>query len=413
MQSSIKPQNASLMYQRLHKTDPPPSFKVLSNKDQFLFLKKELQPLLKGMHPSQIHSSKELEDHLEQLTELRMMDIFIGLILKYPSMPHNVADVVNSEYDRRYSPSHLAKHTPEVIPVFCTSDCEHSKKEKEDHTHTEKRQSGFSPYLNAEGDVEYSDMCDECTENSAKDTCKDKKCEKCRCVPEIKYKKFCVTCNELKENKLMLCGYCKQVAYCNVECQKKNWNVHKKYCIPASSACPLRRGQGFPRETGETELGEENKVTPDKESIFAMTLFFTLYEKSEPRKIIGALNGILNRHIPLLPGQSKDEEEMRHVVVMDYGKQVRLIVRSTLTKPYLAMAKAQGIAVQALPYMEYVRKIEGSDGEIIAASSIDMFLPPPDCKNRGEYRKMLRGYLNNQHEYQHLYNGEAAVLLRL
>lgn len=46
-----------------------------------------------------------------------------------------------------------------------------------------------------------------------------------------KYKKECIECKSSLETTLLVCTGCYRVAYDNVECQKKHWNVHTKECL--------------------------------------------------------------------------------------------------------------------------------------------------------------------------------------
>jgi len=41
----------------------------------------------------------------------------------------------------------------------------------------------------------------------------------------------CAQCGKMDDNN-KLCGKCKNVKYCNVECQNANWKDHKKLCVP-------------------------------------------------------------------------------------------------------------------------------------------------------------------------------------
>ncbi len=49
--------------------------------------------------------------------------------------------------------------------------------------------------------------------------------------------KFPISCHMCgkfeKESTLLLCGRCKRVRYCSVECQREEWKVHKTSCTPA------------------------------------------------------------------------------------------------------------------------------------------------------------------------------------
>ena len=42
------------------------------------------------------------------------------------------------------------------------------------------------------------------------------------------YDKWCLYCNKKDVN--LRCGNCKFIYYCDKECQKKSWNIHKKHC---------------------------------------------------------------------------------------------------------------------------------------------------------------------------------------
>ena len=42
------------------------------------------------------------------------------------------------------------------------------------------------------------------------------------------YDTWCVVCD--KKNCTLRCSKCKSVYFCNKECQKKAWSVHKKHC---------------------------------------------------------------------------------------------------------------------------------------------------------------------------------------
>ena len=40
----------------------------------------------------------------------------------------------------------------------------------------------------------------------------------------------CENCSSVIEDRILVCSGCKKVAYCNRQCQKKNWKMHKKSC---------------------------------------------------------------------------------------------------------------------------------------------------------------------------------------
>jgi ankyrin repeat and MYND domain-containing protein 2 len=58
---------------------------------------------------------------------------------------------------------------------------------------------------------------------------------------------FCSTCGDEKPDKK--CSKCKQVQYCDRECQRLHWWLHKKECArlsstPASAPAPIKNGKG-------------------------------------------------------------------------------------------------------------------------------------------------------------------------
>lgn len=50
-----------------------------------------------------------------------------------------------------------------------------------------------------------------------------------RMVREQKYPRCCTTC--ASKLKLLICKCCKSAYYCDKECQKSDWNIHRKNCI--------------------------------------------------------------------------------------------------------------------------------------------------------------------------------------
>jgi flagellar biosynthesis/type III secretory pathway chaperone len=43
---------------------------------------------------------------------------------------------------------------------------------------------------------------------------------------------ICQCCSKISETtKFKRCAQCKEVAYCTVECQKKDWLIHKEFCL--------------------------------------------------------------------------------------------------------------------------------------------------------------------------------------
>jgi hypothetical protein len=67
---------------------------------------------------------------------------------------------------------------------------------------------------------------------------------------------FCSTCGDEKPDKK--CSKCKQVQYCDRECQRLHWSVHKKECARLSSAPGANVNANGKRETiDQAELSEE------------------------------------------------------------------------------------------------------------------------------------------------------------
>ena len=54
-------------------------------------------------------------------------------------------------------------------------------------------------------------------------------------------KKVCGHCHLLSDDKLMKCGDCQAVSYCNAKCQKDGWKLHKHHCKEIKAACMSKR----------------------------------------------------------------------------------------------------------------------------------------------------------------------------
>jgi hypothetical protein len=72
----------------------------------------------------------------------------------------------------------------------------------------------------------------------------------------------CAHCGE-QEAVLRLCGNCRSVVYCDVECQRANWREHKKFC-------KLRNPGYFDKSQGDkihwfTELIKESRPEASEE----------------------------------------------------------------------------------------------------------------------------------------------------
>lgn len=67
---------------------------------------------------------------------------------------------------------------------------------------------------------------------------------------------FCSTCNEEKPDKK--CSKCKEVQYCDRECQRLHWFIHKKECArPKESSVAGQVTTGAKNEIDQGELSEE------------------------------------------------------------------------------------------------------------------------------------------------------------
>jgi len=51
---------------------------------------------------------------------------------------------------------------------------------------------------------------------------------KSHCKEKYKISDKCFLCG--KVDNLKKCGICKRVYYCSIDCRKKEWKTHKKYC---------------------------------------------------------------------------------------------------------------------------------------------------------------------------------------
>jgi len=73
---------------------------------------------------------------------------------------------------------------------------------------------------------------------------------------------LCGTCNEVGGKK---CQNCKSVYYCNRECQKLNWSMHKKHCNGLAEERKAREMQEkADKENDESLLEKENKVEEER-----------------------------------------------------------------------------------------------------------------------------------------------------
>lgn len=59
------------------------------------------------------------------------------------------------------------------------------------------------------------------------------------------YDKWCLYCNN--KNCKLRCSSCKAIYYCNIECQKKSWPIHKKHCKRDLFCVCILCGQNIPQ----------------------------------------------------------------------------------------------------------------------------------------------------------------------
>jgi hypothetical protein len=144
--------------------------------------------------------------------QLRMMHIFFTQLIKYPNPPHNMEDLVNYLYNAQFIPDFKGT---EVKAMVCTKDkpCNHPI-------------MSFSIPIDERVEKEFFEKSKNSTPN--KEIAKTHLCSKGQGVPNINYKQFCVGCNSMKKEKLLYCGKCKKVAYCNVRCTGSPNGVPKK-----------------------------------------------------------------------------------------------------------------------------------------------------------------------------------------
>jgi hypothetical protein len=178
---------------------------------------------------------------------------------------------------------------------------------------------------------------------------------------ELTAKDFCVNCNKI--GKADLCGRCKKVRYCNAECQKSNWEVHKTYC---SSEPPLN--------------GKRNLI-------FENTLALTTLSKPEVYPIVSAVS--------LMITKMRDTNMItRAIDILDDGK-------SIIIKVYVMDIDSAKNAPVTLQYNRRVRKESGLE------ESEEMFPFTPDPKITN-YRSVLKDYVKNYEEFN---NGNEEIKL--
>jgi hypothetical protein len=151
--------------------------------------------------------------------------------------------------------------------------------------------------------------------------------------------------------------------------------------------------------------------------IFEYTLAQSVLQDKAISQAVTALASIISH--TSIPG---DPNITRFLVLTDFGDTCQLGVEKgqKFDAPNRIEAHGQIVACDnpsssALLY--YVRKIEdpttlSNECSTVIAGTKAQIGVKYDKERRVEYRKILRGYLPDQHHYHHLLNGEASIILK-
>lgn len=91
----------------------------------------------------------------------------------------------------------------------------------------------------------------------------------------MSYLNICSTCSAPGKS-LLKCGQCRSVFYCNTNCQKAHWKVHKKTCYPAaksrndvSTERGARKAASLIADAGGIEVAQQIMLAERGEELFA------------------------------------------------------------------------------------------------------------------------------------------------
>ncbi len=105
--------------------------------------------------------------------------------------------------------------------------------------------------------------------------------------------RMCVGCRKDEKRvavKFKVCANCRKVAYCSLECQKKNWPEHKAFCIESSKQVKVPSGKKVLKYLMQSKIYHVvNKYLMniiEKQINFKDYLLSTTYEVSPDNKQI-------------------------------------------------------------------------------------------------------------------------------
>eukprot|EP00055_Hartaetosiga_balthica_P004381 m.141296 g.141296 ORF g.141296 m.141296 type:complete len:133 (+) comp38269_c0_seq1:96-494(+) len=109
--------------------------------------------------------------------------------------------------------------------------------------------------------------------------------------------------NSSSGNKLLRCSRCKTTFYCNKECQKKHWKVHRKVCILEDS-----------NATSASEASQPHKRKQLQQKK-------TKLERIQSKKKVGTLASTVEIHVGgMLSGTSEKKTTTTATVSKEIGE---------------------------------------------------------------------------------------------